>query len=198
MSQSADAEALARALGLAWRRLEIPDLVLFRGDRKSDIRGWVQPTFNAELLRQLGADFSIRHENHCLSPQAGTVRGFHYQIPPFGQAKLIRVVRGRMLDVNIDMRRSSSTFGKHVKVELSADGWNQIFVPEGFAHCYMTLEPDTEVIFQLGADFAPDHAVGLAWNDPELGIDWPKTVSVTVLERDVQRPRFSALTEFFP
>ena len=197
MTVAADARAYGETLGIEWKQLEIPDIVVFRSQRRTDMRGWVMPTLNAGLLRRLSYDFSLHHENHCLSPHAGTIRGFHYQLPPFGQPKLIRVVRGRMLDVNIDLRRSSPTFGQHVKVELTPEGWHQIFVPDGFAHCYMTLEPDTEVIFQLGADFAPDHAVGLAWNDPDLGIDWPSVGPVTVLDRDLARPRLSTLTEFF-
>lgn len=196
--RAADAAGAGLSLGIEWKRLEIPDIILFRADRRADMRGWVRPTFNAGLLTLLGSNFSIHHENHCLSPLPGTVRGFHYQVPPFGQAKLIRVIRGRMLDVNVDLRRSSPSFGQHIKVELAADGWDQIFVPEGFAHCYMTLEADTEVIFQLGADFAPEYAMGLAWNDPDLGVEWPLPAPITVLERDLKRPRFSSLTEFFP
>lgn len=101
--------------------------------------------------------------------------------------------------MNIDLRKSSPTFGKYVQVELSPDGWNQILVPEGFAHCYCTLEDHTEVIFKLGSPFAPSFARGLAWNDPDLQIPWPLSEDAAiVLERDLQRPRFSTLTEWFP
>jgi len=185
--------------GLEVQCLGIPDLKIFRADAKRDLRGTVVPTFNSLFFQQLGLAFQVVHENHCFSPQKGTVRGFHYQLPPHGQAKLIRVCHGKILDVNIDLRRSSPTFGQHVSTELSPDTWNQIFVPEGFAHCYCTLQDHTEVIFKLGSLFAPSAARGLAWNDPDLKISWPiSTSEAIILERDLQRPRFSSLTEWFP
>lgn len=185
--------------GLEVRNLDIPDLKIFRADPKQDVRGMVIPTFNQPFFDQLGIDFQIVHENHCVSPGKGTVRGFHYQLPPHGQPKLIRVSHGRILDVNIDLRKSSPTFGQYFQVELSPVSWNQILVPEGFAHCYCTLEDHTEVIFKLGSPFAPSFARGLAWNDPDLQIPWPVSEETAiVLERDLHRPRFSALTEWFP
>lgn len=125
------------------------------------------------------------------------MRGFHYQLPPHEQSKLIRVIRGRIFDVNVDLRQGSPTFGQHVSAELDADTWHSIYVPGGFAHCYCTLEDDTEVLFKLGSLFAPTFARGLAWNDPDLAIDWPiDEDEVLVLERDLDRPRFSRLNEF--
>lgn len=184
--------------GLEIRSLEIPEIKLLRAAKKQDSRGWVMPSFSLNGLRAAGIDFLPLHENHCLSPRRGTVRGFHYQLPPFGQGKLIRVTRGRMLDVNVDLRRGSPTFGRHVMAELDPEGWNQILVPAGFAHCYLTLTDDCETIFKLDQEFAPGHARGLAWNDPDLGIDWPITeAEAIVLPRDLERPRFSAVTEFF-
>lgn len=184
--------------GLEHRRLAIPDLITFRSPRKEDPRGWVQPTYNAQTFADLGITHGFVHENHCFSPHPFTVRGFHYQLPPAGQPKYIRVTRGRMLDVNVDLRRDSPSFGQHVAVELTPDDWFAIYVPGGFAHCYATLEADTEVIFKLGAPFSPEHARGLAWNDPDLGIDWPfRADQVTVLPRDLDRPRFSTLTDLF-
>lgn len=185
--------------GLQVQSLNIPDIKIFRADPKQDIRGVVLPTFNSLFFERLGIYFQVIHENHCVSPRKGTVRGFHYQLPPHGQAKLIRVCQGKILDVNIDLRKSSPTFGQHVTVELAPDSWNQVFVPVGFAHCYCTLLDHTEVIFKLGAPFAPSSARGLAWNDPDLHIAWPITESeAIILDRDLQRPRFSSLTEWFP
>lgn len=176
--------------------LEIPDIKIFRSDPKSDSRGTVAPTYSQPFFDSLGLNFNLVHENHCWSAKAGTMRGFHYQLPPFGQAKLIRVTKGRLLDVNVDLRRSSPTFGRHTAVELSLDGWSQTLVPTGFAHCYVTLEDDTEVVFKLGCGFAPAAARGLAWNDPDLAVLWPvKQESVIVLERDMNRPRFCDLTD---
>ena len=187
--------------GLEVKALDIPEIRVFRADRKADERGWVAPTYNREFFRQSGFDFAVMHENHCFSPRRGAMRGFHYQLPPCGQPKLIRVTAGRMVDVNVDVRRSSPTFGEWVMQELSPDRWDQILVPEGFAHCYLTLEDDTEVIFKLGCGFAPTRARGLAWNDPDLGIPWPiDPTEVIVLGRDLDRPRFSALgpDDLFP
>ena len=185
--------------GLEARALEIPEIKVFRAERREDRRGDVMPTYNKAYFASLGIHTDFVHENHCFSPRRGTVRGFHYQLPPHGQPKLIRVTRGRILDVNVDLRKGSPAFGRHVKVELAPDGWNQILVPVGFAHGYVTLEDDTEVIFKLGSQFAPAYAVGLAWNDPDLGIAWPITeAEAIVLARDLDRPRFRDLTDFFP
>ncbi len=109
------------------------------------------------------------------------------------------MTHGRIPDVAVDLRRSSATFGRHVKVELSPLSWNQVFIPEGLAHCYCTPEDDTEVIFKLGAPNAPTSAAGLAWNDPDLKVEWPvDEKNAIVLERDLKRPRFRDLKEFFP
>lgn len=183
---------------LSSKQLAFPDIFVFRSEERRDERGTVAPSFNAVQLYELGIDFVLWHENHCFSPKKGTVRGFHYQLPPHGQSKLIRVTRGRILDVNVDMRRGSPTFGQHVAQELTAGDWNQIYVPEGYAHCYCTLEDDSEVIFKLGHPYAPDFARGFAWNDPALGIDWPiADVDAIVLQRDLDRPSFADLDELF-
>lgn len=172
---------------------------MFAAHRREDVRGYVMATYSREFFASIGIRTDFVHENHCVSPRRGTIRGFHYQLPPYGQAKLIRVTRGRILDVAVDLRKGSPTFSQHVKVELSPDGWNQILVPVGFAHCYCTLEDDTEGIFKLGCEYATNHAVGLAWNDPDLGVEWPVLEDeAIVLPRDLDRPRFSELTRFFP
>ena len=181
------------------KRLKFPEIIIFRAEARTDARGSVTPSFNALQLASLGINFTFYQENHCISPKRSTVRGFHYQLPPHGQSKLIRVTSGRILDVNVDIRQGSPTFGKHVAVELSATGWDQIYIPEGFAHCYCTLEHNCEVVFKLGHPFAPDHARGIAWNDPALGIDWPITPDeATVLQRDLDHPPFAELQDVFP
>jgi dTDP-4-dehydrorhamnose 3,5-epimerase len=181
------------------RSLEIHDIKIFRAERRSDRRGYVVPTYSKQGFIDAGVPFEVVHENHCWSEQAGTIRGFHYQLPPYAQPKLIRLTRGRILDVNVDLRKGSLTFGRHVKIELDPDGWNQILVPAGFAHCYCTLTDDVEVIFKLGCGYAPKYARGLRWNDPDLGIAWPvQEEDAIVLERDLHRPCFRDLTEFFP
>jgi len=181
------------------RSLDIPEVKVFRAERRGDRRGYVVPTYCKRGLAEAGVPFEIVHENHCWSAKAATVRGFHYQLPPYAQPKLIRVTRGRILDVSVDLRRGSPAFGRHTRIELDPAGWNQILVPTGFAHCYCTLTDDTEVIFKLGCEYAPKYARGLRWNDPDLGIDWPvPEEDAIVLERDLDCPRFRELAEFFP
>lgn len=180
--------------GFAWKQLSIPDVLVFKAEPRSDQRGHVMPVYSRAFFSDIGIETNFIMENHVHTPGAFVVRGFHYQTPPYEQPKLIRVVKGCVLDVNVDIRPDSPTYGKHVRAELAADNWNQIYVPGGFAHCLMTLTQDTEVIFKLGQNFAPDHAAGFAWNDPALGIEWPVSPDqAVVLERDMDRPRFSDL-----
>ena len=179
--------------------LEIRDIKIFRAERRIDRRGYVVPTYSQRRFAEAGIAFELAHENHCWSAKAGTIRGFHYQLPPYAQPKLIRVTRGRIVDVNVDLRRSSPTFGRHVKVKLDPEGWSQILVPAGFAHCYCTLTDDVEVVFKLGCAYAPRYARALRWNDPDLGINWPvREADAIVLERDLCCLPFGELTEFFP
>jgi dTDP-4-dehydrorhamnose 3,5-epimerase len=179
--------------------LAISDIRIFRSPVNSDTRGSVAPVYSRSYFESIGIDDEFVQENHCKSPKRGTIRGFHYQLPPYGQSKLIRVVRGHILDVNVDLRQGSPTFGRWVKAELAADGWNQIYVPVGFAHCYATLSDDVETVFKLGCGYAPGHAAGLAWNDPDIAVAWPFAPhEVIVLPRDLDRPRFSELQQFFP
>jgi dTDP-4-dehydrorhamnose 3,5-epimerase len=176
--------------GLESRPLTIPDLRIFRSLAKRDSRGSVASVYNRGYFESLGICDDFVQENHCVSPWRFTVRGFHYQRPPFGQPKLIRVVRGRILDVNVDLRNGSPTYGQSAKAELAAGGWDQIYVPIGFAHCYATLSDDVEVVFKLGRGYKQSHAAGLVWNDPDLAVDWPfDATEARVLERDLAHPR---------
>ena len=135
-------------------------------------------------------------DNHTVG-RARTVRGFHFQMPPHGQAKLIRVSRGRILDVFIDIRRDSPTYGRHASVELSAENWLQLFLPEGFAHALCTLEPDTEVLYKLTTHWVPAAEGGIRWNDPTLGIAWPKFAGVSVSPRDQELPLLADMSSPF-
>jgi dTDP-4-dehydrorhamnose 3,5-epimerase len=119
---------------------------------------------------------------------AGTIRGLHYQLPPSAQGKLLQVLCGRVLDVAVDVRRGSATFGRHVAVELAADDGRQLFVPAGFAHGFMTLEADTLVAYKVTATYDPMAERGIAWDDPDLAIAWPK-LTATLSPRDRQWPR---------
>src|SRR5262249_10477793 len=155
-------------------------------------------TFNRKRLADAGIDLDFVQDNHSLSGQRGVVRGLHFQIPPFAQDKLVRVVRGRIYDVAVDIRRSSPTYGRHVGVELSGENWKQLFVPAGFAHGFVTLDPDTEVIYKVTNYYAPSHDRGLIWNDPDLGINWPIAAGEAILsDKDKVLPRFADLKSEF-
>lgn len=134
-----------------------------------------------------------------MSRDVGTVRGLHFQAPPYAQDKLIRVVRGKIIDVAVDIRRSSPTFGKYTAVELSYENWNQLFIPIGFAHGFMTLEPNTEVSYKVTNFYSPNHDCGIAWNDPDLAIEWPYNEGeVSLSDKDRRLPFLKELETYFP
>lgn len=141
--------------------------------RFGDDRGWFTETFNARNFARVGIAEPFVQDNHSLSRPVGTLRGLHFQTPPHGQAKLVRCIRGRILDVAVDVRRGSPTYGRHVAAELSAENGEQLFIPVGFAHGFVTLEPDTEVTYKVTDFYAPECDGGIRWNDPDIGIDWP-------------------------
>lgn len=151
----------------------LPDVLEIRPKRFGDARGFFSETYNSVALREVGIDIQFVQDNHSFSESAGVLRGLHFQLPPFAQDKLVRVTRGRVLDVAVDLRRNSSHYGKWVGVELSAERWNQLLVPQGFAHGFVTLEPNTELLYKVSAPYSPKHDCGIRWNDPVIGIDWP-------------------------
>lgn len=175
--------------------LSLPDTKLIELTVHGDERGSFTETFReadwAPLLN--GARFV--QDNHSHSRAVGTVRGLHYQMPPSTQAKLLQVISGRIYDVAVDLRRGSASFGRHVGVELAADG-RQLFVPGGFAHGFMTLEPDTLVAYKVTAPYDPKAERGLAWDDADLGIAWPKPAA-TLSPRDRQWPRLRDQPDLF-
>ena len=149
-------------------------------------------------MQKMGVDISFVQDNHSLSGAAYTLRGLHYQAPPFAQDKLVRVIRGAVLDVAVDIRRGSPTFGKHVAEIISAKEWNQILVPKGFAHGFITLEPNTEVLYKVSNYYAPKFDFGIKWNDPKLGIEWGAEVAnVTLSEKDQRQPMLSEIESPF-
>lgn len=178
---------------------DIPAVKLVYPDKHADERGFFSETHSERSLAQAGVDISFVQDNHALSRQQGTVRGLHFQLPPYAQHKLVRVVRGAIFDVAVDLRKDSPTFGKHVSAIISADEWNQILVPIGFAHGLCTLEPDTEVIYKVSNFYMPEYDRGIAWNDPDLGIEWPVTEAEAVLsEKDARQPRLRDVADELP
>ena len=163
-----------------------------------DARGFFSETYNRQVFARSGLDLEFVQDNQSLSAEVGTIRGLHFQSPPFAQDKLVRVVRGAILDVAVDIRRSSPTFGQHVAVELSRENWRQLLVPIGFAHGFVTLEPDTEVIYTVTNYYSPANDLGLAFDDPALGIDWRVDLSRAVLsDKDRRHPKLADLPHVF-
>lgn len=156
--------------------------------RHGDARGFFSEVFRADLLAEAGIAAAFVQDNHSLSAAAGTLRGLHYQLPPFAQDKLVRVTRGAVLDVAVDIRRSSPGFGQWVAVELSVAKWNQLFVPKGFAHGFLTLEPDTEFLYKVSNPYSPAHDRTIRFDDPALGIDWRMATGLQLSDKDRNAP----------
>jgi len=169
--------------------LAIPDVKLVRPRRHADSRGYFVETWNRREFATAGIDVDFVQDNTSYSKSACTIRGLHYQRPPRAQAKLVRVLRGAVFDVAVDIRRASPTFGRHVATRLTAEGGEQLFVPAGFAHGFCALEPDTELAYKVSDFYAREQDAGILWNDPALGIDWPLGGRAPVLsERDLKHP----------
>jgi dTDP-4-dehydrorhamnose 3,5-epimerase len=180
------------------RRLDIPDIILFTARRHGDARGFFSETFRQDLFEAVAGPTVFLQDNHSLSSEAGTIRGLHFQTPPKVQGKLVRVVRGAILDVAVDLRIGSPNFGRHVSATLSSVNWQQLWVPAGFAHGFCTLEPETEVIYKVTEYYSPDHDRGIIFNDPTLSIDWPVNGhSAIVSEKDGRHPTFADLQPWF-
>ncbi len=188
-------------MALRVRHLKIdnhPVAVELFPDRFGDARGFFSETYNQTEMKKNGIELDFVQDNHSLSTEIGTLRGLHFQTPPFAQAKLVRVVRGAIFDVAVDIRAGSPTFGKHVYLTLSAEAWNQILVPEGFAHGFCTLERNTEVVYKVNAPYSKDHDKGILWSDPALGIEWPQlNCQFTCSEKDKTLPRLEDLPDCF-
>ncbi len=171
---------------------DIEGPVLFIPTRHRDKRGDCAETFRHDDYRAVEGDIDLVQENQSISVPINTIRGLHFQTSPYAQGKLVRVTKGAILDVAVDIRPRSPTFGQHIKIELSAENWYQLWIPDGFAHGFKTLQPDTHVMYKASNYYSPEHDRGIAWNDPDLGIDWQLYGQQAVIsDKDRQHPRLA-------
>ncbi len=176
----------------------IAGVLILTPKRHGDDRGFFSETFNHKAFAEIGLTQPFVQDNQSLSVAAGTVRGLHFQTPPAAQGKLVRALKGAILDVAVDIRRSSPTYGLHVSAELSAENGRQIWIPPGFAHAFCTLTANTEVFYKVTGYYAPQHDRGIRWNDPDLAIVWPDCMSPDTLSaKDAVLPGFADLPPWF-
>jgi dTDP-4-dehydrorhamnose 3,5-epimerase len=169
--------------------LAIPEVILITPTRFGDHRGFFEETYNLNSFTDAGIRASFVQDNHSLSSAVSTVRGLHFQAPPKAQAKLVRCGRGRLFDVAVDIRKGSPTFGRWVGEELSFENGRMLLVPTGFAHGFMTLETDTEIIYKCSDTYAPETEGAIRWDDPDIGINWPQSTATPLLsEKDNMAP----------
>ena len=177
------------------RPLALDGLVELRPKRFADDRGFFSETWNAAALREAGVDIQFVQDNHSLSRARGTLRGLHFQSPPAAQAKLVRVTRGSAFDVAVDLRPDSPTYRQWAGVTLSAETWNQLLIPEGFAHGFLTLEPDTEVQYKASAPYSPPNDRAIRFDDAAIGIEWPLPAADLILSDKDRAAPFLAQVE---
>ena len=184
------------------RSLNLPEVKLLTPRRFDDERGWFSETYNSKTLSNLGLDLTFIQDNQSLTYESGVIRGMHFQDPPHAQTKLLRVLRGRIFDVVVDIRKGSPRFGQFVVIELSAEDGSAILVPEGFAHGFMSLEAQTEVLYKVSNFYAPQAEGGINAFDPDLNIPWPLDrvggqSAVLLSERDAAFPMLRELKSGF-
>jgi dTDP-4-dehydrorhamnose 3,5-epimerase len=167
----------------------LPGAFLIYPERVEDERGFFARSFDRVAFEEHGLVTDIVQCNISFNRKVGTLRGMHYQVSPFQEDKVVRCTKGAMHDVIVDLRRDSPGHLRHVAVHLTEDNRTMLYVPKGFAHGFLTLVDDTEVSYQMSAPFSPDHARGVRWNDPKLGVSWPAPVSV-ISERDQTFPDY--------
>ncbi|RWX78851.1 dTDP-4-dehydrorhamnose 3,5-epimerase [Neorhizobium lilium] len=181
-----------------FEKLDISGLFLITPKKFGDSRGYFMETFRQALFAEHVGPFEFVQDNQSLSAEVGTVRGLHFQLEPKAQGKLVRCVAGALLDVAVDIRSGSPTYGKHIAVELTAENGRQLWVPPGFAHGFCTLAPNTEISYKVTNYYSGEHDRGLLWNDPAIGIDWPVEAEKAALsEKDRKQPPLADLGDVF-
>ena len=173
-------------------------LLVISPKRFQDARGWFSETWNESKFAELGIKSDFCQDNQSHSGVKGTLRGLHFQAPPFAQAKLVRCLQGRIFDVAVDIRKASPTFGKWFGLELSAENGRQLFIPAGYAHGFLTLEQDCMISYKVDAYYSSPHDGGIAWNDPAIGIEWPIDDLPVLSEKDAKLPMLAELWVEFP
>jgi len=180
------------------RKTALPGVVEIVPDRFGDARGYFCETYNEAAFAKLGLPTRWVQDNHSRSNAAGTLRGLHFQTPPFGQAKLVRAGTGRIFDVAVDIRNGSPDFGRWTGIELTAEKGNMLLIPEGFAHGMLTLEPGTEVLYKVSAPYSREHDRTIRFDDPAIGIAWPAIAGAPVLsDKDRAAPRLGEIETGF-
>lgn len=176
----------------------LPGVVILVPQRHGDARGFFSESWNARRMQAAGLDYDFVQDNHSLSAQTGTVRGLHFQAPPHAQAKLVRCGRGSLRDVAVDIRRGSPTYGRWIAVDLSFENGKQLLIPAGFLHGFVTLEPDTEIIYKCTDYYAPECDGAVRFDDPDIGIDWGVDTRGAVLsDKDAAAPLLRDITSPF-
>lgn len=173
-------------------------LLVISPNRFLDSRGWFAETWNVHKFASIGIDLNFGQDNQSYSQLKGTLRGLHFQSPPFAQSKLVQCIQGRIFDVAVDVRRASPTFGKWFGLELSAENGKQLLIPPGFAHAFVTLEDHCMVAYKVDAPYSAAHDGGVAWNDPSIGIEWPLDREPILSAKDKDLPPLADLAVDFP
>jgi dTDP-4-dehydrorhamnose 3,5-epimerase len=183
---------------MQFRAFDIDGPIQIVPRKHEDHRGYFSEIFRLNSFAEHVGPVTFVQENQSLSNAPGTIRGIHFQTPPMAQGKLVRCVAGRLLDVIVDLRQGSPTFGRWVSVVLSPEDLNQLWVPVGFGHGFCTLEPNSIISYRVTQYYSPEHDKGVAWDDPEIGVDWPSIADPETLSgKDREQPRLADLPAYF-
>jgi len=176
---------------------ELPGILIIEPDRFGDARGFFSESWNRRRMAGHGIEIDFVQDNHSMSLEPGTLRGLHFQTPPHAQAKLVRCGRGAFMDVVVDIRDGSPTFGRWLSVELSFENGRQLLVPEGFLHGFVTRQAETEIIYKCSDYYAPDCDAAVHYDDPDLAIDWGLDGPPVLSDKDAAAPRLRDLPAYF-